>query len=211
MHIYAFGSVCRGDIDINSDIDLLAIVDGEDNRFSPDVYSIYSYSRVSEIWAEGNPFAWHLFLESKLIYSSNENNYLSKLGRPSAYSNGTKDCEKFHQIFLAARESINKSSLCEIFDLSIIFLSIRNFATCFSLSASNKPDFSRNSAINLGSNSICITAQQYQVLEKARILSTRGVGSKISKDEIHLAMGCIESVNDWMVELLDSDGINSYE
>lgn len=35
MHIYAFGSICRGEIDKNSDIDLLAIVDGFDARLWP--------------------------------------------------------------------------------------------------------------------------------------------------------------------------------
>jgi hypothetical protein len=53
MHIYAFGSVCRGDISPGSDVDLLAVVEGHDARFSPDDYSIYSYERVREIWEEG--------------------------------------------------------------------------------------------------------------------------------------------------------------
>lgn len=65
MHIYAFGSICRGDVSPASDVDLLAIVDGYDERFSLDDYSIYSYDRIWEIWNEGNPFAWHLALESK--------------------------------------------------------------------------------------------------------------------------------------------------
>lgn len=71
MHIYAFGSISRGDIQADSDVDLLAIVDGFDSRFSSDTYSIYSYSRLRDLWLEGNPFAWHLSLESKLVFSSN--------------------------------------------------------------------------------------------------------------------------------------------
>lgn len=66
MHIYVFGSTCRGDILPSSDVDLLAIVDGYDSRFDPNIYSIYSYQRIKEIWDEGNPFAWHLSLESRL-------------------------------------------------------------------------------------------------------------------------------------------------
>ncbi|WP_305419534.1 nucleotidyltransferase domain-containing protein [Photobacterium leiognathi] len=29
MHIYAFGSICRGDIDIGSDVDMLIIANGQ--------------------------------------------------------------------------------------------------------------------------------------------------------------------------------------
>ena len=57
MHIYAFGSVCRGDVLPSSDIDLLAITEGHDSRFDPNNYSIYSYNRIKELWQEGNPFA----------------------------------------------------------------------------------------------------------------------------------------------------------
>lgn len=35
MHIYAFGSICRGEVDASSDIDMLAIVNGHDARFRP--------------------------------------------------------------------------------------------------------------------------------------------------------------------------------
>lgn len=211
MHIYVFGSICRGDIDADSDVDLLAIVEGEDRRFNPDVYSIYSYSRISELWRQGNPFAWHLFLESKLVFSSDNENFIEKLGMPSAYTNAANDCDKFYRIFLRARDSIKKSNLCEVFDLSTIFLSIRNFATCYSLGFSDKPDFSRNSALNLGSKSIDISEEQYRLFEKARILSTRGTGDRISDEDIHLAVGCTDVINDWMDTLLNLPEINTHE
>lgn len=80
MHIYAFGSVCRGEIDNQSDIDLLAVVAGHDDRFDSSIYSIYSYNRLKELWKEGNPFAWHLASEAKIIFSSNGEDFLSQLG-----------------------------------------------------------------------------------------------------------------------------------
>ena len=95
MHIYAFGSICRGDISLGSDVDLLAIVDSYSPDIDPDTFSIYSYKRIQEIWREGNPFAWHLFLESMLIFASDKFDYLTQLGSPSKYKNCVRDCEKF--------------------------------------------------------------------------------------------------------------------
>src|SRR6478609_804610 len=116
MHIYAFGSVCRGEVDVASDIDMLAIVNGHDARFKLSDYSIYSYARIKEIWDQGNPFAWHLFLESKLVYSEDATDHLRVIGKPNAYISGLADCKKFHGIFLSARDSLEGTDLTEIFD-----------------------------------------------------------------------------------------------
>jgi len=78
MHIYAFGSVCRGEVSRDSDIDLLCIDEGtQADRFDPELYSVYSYERIRELWSEGNPFAWHLWLESRLLFSSDAEDHLS--------------------------------------------------------------------------------------------------------------------------------------
>jgi hypothetical protein len=198
MHIYAFGSVCRGDISASSDIDLLAITDGHDSRFNPDSYSIYSYKRISELWQEGNPFAWHLALESKLLFSSEKNDYLKSLGNPSPYKNCVNDCEKFHALFRDARTSLTSKPSSKIFDLSTIFLSLRNIASCFSLGVTNTPIFARNSATTVGTFSIKISSNTYQVLERARILCTRGYGNSISTSEINIAILEFDEIDKWM-------------
>ncbi len=205
-HIYAFGSICRGEVDISSDIDLLAIVEGYDRRFNPNEYSIYSYSRINELWDEGNPFAWHLYLESKLIYSSDEADYLRSLQQPSQYEQGQEDCKKFKDIFLSAKNSLQETNFTEIFDLSSIFLSIRNFATCYSLVSSGTPDFSRNSAKNLGLDSIPLNEETYALFEKSRLLCTRGNGDLLNEDEINKGKLAIPVIEEWMLSLLDKKG-----
>lgn len=74
MHIYVFGSLCRGELDNKSDIDILII---SDEKFGSEYnkYSVYSYEKIRELWLDGNPFAWHLYLESKLVFSSEENDF----------------------------------------------------------------------------------------------------------------------------------------
>ena len=203
MHIYAFGSVCRGEVDESSDIDMLALVNGYDSRFNPSDYSIYSYERIQELWNQGNPFAWHLFLESKLVYSQDNIDFLHSIGEPSTYVSGIEDCEKFHEIFSSAKESIGCSDLTEIFDLSSVFLAIRNFATCYSLHSDLSSEFSRNSACKLGKQSIPVNASVYSLFERSRVLCTRGVGEMLNGVEIDTAKNALDEIESWMMEILN--------
>jgi hypothetical protein len=203
MHIYAFGSICRGEIRANSDVDLLVIEGGDSSQYDPDVYSIYSYERIRELWDEGNPFAWHLSLESRLLFSSDEQDFLQTLGNPAAYRYCKRDCERFFALFREARASLTTGGKSRVFDLSTIFLSIRNLATCFALGVTGRPDFSRSSALRLGANSVPLSPKTYQVLERARVLCTRGHGEKIADEEINSALGQLDKVYDWMSKLVE--------
>jgi Nucleotidyltransferase domain len=202
MHIYAFGSICRGDITPTSDVDLLAIVDGHDERFNPNDYSIYSYRRIQQIWVEGNPFAWHLASESKLLFTSDQTDFLKSLSEPSRYARAAEDCRKFYTLFTEAKQSIETTPSTTTFDLSMVFLSIRNFATCFSLGFLDQPNFSRRSAIRIGDYSLQIEEQAFVNLERARILSTRAIGPPINETEATTAMKEFPKIQAWMERLL---------
>jgi hypothetical protein len=201
MHIYAFGSVCRGDVSLGSDVDLLTVVERFDARFSPDTYSIYSYRRITEIWKEGNPFAWHLSREAKLLYASDNTDFLGSLGSPEAYRNCAADCEKFYVLFRDATTSPTNHSTTRVFDLSTVFLSIRNIATCFSLGVLAQPDFSRHSALHLGEHSLEISRKPYEVLERSRILCTRAYGNNVMPEEAEIACAEFPRVGEWMGRL----------
>lgn len=209
MHIYAFGSICRGDVDDQSDVDLLAVVDGVDQRFDPEAYSIYSYDRLNDLWQEGNPFAWHLSLESRLVYSSDNKDYLKWLDVPNSYKNCEGDCLKFFELFKEASRSIVIGENSRVFDLSTIFLSIRNIATCYSLGMTSKPDFSRNSALRLGRRGLDITNESYDILLRSRILCTRGYGPNITDQEFQIAISKLNEIDSWMALLIE--GLNSDE
>src|SRR5258708_16359709 len=120
MHIYGYGSICRGEISADSDIDLLVIEGNRSDRFDPDTYSIYSYDRIEELWREGNPFAWHLSLEARLLYSSDGQDYLQNLGSPQPYQNFARDCRNFADLFQEARASLINDPGSSVFDLSSI-------------------------------------------------------------------------------------------
>jgi hypothetical protein len=202
MYIYAFGSVCRGEVSEDSDVDLLAIVDGRDERFNPEVFSIYSPGRMQSLWHEGNPFAWHLALEARLLFSTEPTDLLSCLGRPSRYQKCAEDCAKFANLFDEAHRSLKAQESSTVFNLSMAFLSIRNLATCFSLGFTDRPTFSRRSALKLGRDSVPLSEQAYEVLERARVLCTRGYGPGLMAAETHATLGEFPAVKQWMIDLL---------
>lgn len=197
MHIYVFGSTCRGEIDIYSDIDLLAITN-KPNQFNKLLYSIYTQNKITDLWKSGNPFAWHLYWESKLIFSSDGCDFLKDLNKPAQYKNCLRDCLNFYGIFQDAYKSLTGESNCIIYDLSMIFLAIRNIASCYTLGLYEKPNFSRNSAFNLNEMNIPISRSNYNLFEKARILTTRGLGDALSSAEVNELLLTLEKINRWM-------------
>ncbi|MFJ3116070.1 nucleotidyltransferase domain-containing protein [Pseudomonas protegens] len=200
-HIYAFGSVCRGEVTPESDVDLLAVTQGSDQRFNSDLYSVYSYARLAEIWSEGSPFAWHLSLESKLLYSPDHSDFLHELGAPATYTSAARDCQKFFALFAGSSSALRATTNSPVFELSTIFLAMRNFATCYSL-GTESPDFSRHSALRLGANSLVLSSDVFGVLERARLVCTRGVGAMISQDEIASVTLALGEIEGWMRKLL---------
>lgn len=203
MHIYVFGSLCRGEVSRDSDVDLLALVEGFDNRFNPDAYSIYSYRRIKQLWSEGNPFAWHLTLESRLVFSSDKTDFIRDLREPKKYTNCIKDCEKFRSVFLRGREQVLELKSSLIFELSTIFLSVRNIATCYALGVLNNPCFSRDSALRLGKESAPLDLDTFKILERSRMLCTRGEGRILDPSEIAQVIRVLDDIQVWMTTLVE--------
>lgn len=199
MYIYAFGSLCRGEIDELSDLDLLLIRDNVIKIENLDIekYSIYTEERLRDLWKEGNPFAWHLHLESKLIFSSNGDDFIKEIGVPSRYKNAVNDLNKFYTLYLNSTESLINSKDSIVFDLSTIFLSIRNFATCYSIGFLENYNFSRNSALTIIENNLVISQECFSILERSRVLSTRGLGDEITDFEIEIVKKELPVIMKW--------------
>jgi hypothetical protein len=202
LHIYAFGSICRGEIVPGSDVDLLAISSGGGNDLSRSMFSIYSHSKIEAIWREGNPFAWHLYVESRLVYSSDSADFIVALGSPATYSKAREDCERFLGIYRQALNSLRNDNTSVIFDLSAAFLGLRNFSTCFFLERGRR-DFSRGVALNLIADMPSGDLSAYRVLERARLLCTRGHGEMLSHTEIDDAIRALPNFEDRMVALME--------
>ncbi len=208
MHIYAFGSICRGDISVDSDVDLLALVKGRDSRLDPGKFSIYSYIRIRDLWESGNAFAWHLSLEGRLIYAADGSDFLKSLGAPSKYSGVIVDCLKFRDVFEASFQSVKKGTPSLVFELSTIFLALRNIATCYSLARTDRPTFGRDSARKLGPKSLDIDENIYSLLMQARLLSTRGTGENINDIDMTTLIPELKRCQSWVDEICHEVNFN---
>jgi hypothetical protein len=196
MHIYAFGSVCRGEFDRASDVDMLACVDVNDGGIDTGKYSVYEYERLRQLWLRGSPFAWHLHLESKLIFASDGADFIQDIGMPSAYSEFSIDYVKFRRLFEISLCSARANRDSFVFDLSCMFLSIRNMATCYSL-VECVPEFSRYSPFRIDP-ALPLGDEEFSVLMRSRLLSTRGIGPGISAEELHAVLDRADDVVGWM-------------
>lgn len=200
MHFYAFGSICRGEVDRSSDVDLLACITGQKPDIDTNKFSVYQHERLRELWAQGNPFAWHLHLESRLLFSSDGVDFIESLGAPAAYGAGAEDCKKFARLFSESLDQLSETTVNATFNLSCMFLGIRNFATCYSLWR-GRPVFSRRSPLLIDAP-LSLGEEAFDVLKRARILSTRGIGDALSDEEVMLALRGAPTIQGWMAQLL---------
>lgn len=202
MHIYVYGSVSRGDVVPGSDIDLLAVVDGPDPRFDPASYSLYPYSQLKELWAHGNPFAWHLALESQLVFGDDGADFIRGLERPAPYANWKRDSEKFYQLFVEAASVLSVRRDTTVYELAAMFLAVRNLAICYSLRIGESPVFSRRAFERLGADSLILDSRSSTILEEARILSTRGFGVRPSETDVAHVLAHLSDIDRWMCTLM---------
>lgn len=201
-NIYIFGSIVRGEIDQYSDIDLLLISDESTKNVDPNKYSIYSPERVKELYDEGNPFAWHLFYESRLVYSSENEDFLNKLGKPFKYSNCMSDLLKFKRLFDDSKVSIQENDFSIVFDLAMIFLAIRNFATCYTLGSYETPIFSRLTFEKLTDYPLILDDDIKDILMMSRLSSTRGVDYTFDDKFLTLLELNLYRIENWFNKIL---------
>ena len=152
------------------------------------------------MWEEGNPFAWHLHFEAKLIHTSDGHDFLKEIGTPKSYTKPAEDCIKFYKLYKNSLPGIKKQTNI-VFELSNIFLAIRNFATCYLLGKSIF-NFSRKSALQIDYYPLEISDESFNTLERARIICTRGKGNTITPKEINHVYEELHIIDNWMNKLL---------
>jgi len=197
-----FGSIVREDNDSASDADVLCIVQNKKNidleiletkldqsiiRNRPIDFSIYSYTRIKQMFQEGHLFAWHIFKESKP--ATLQLDFIKSLGSPAQYSSARNDIHKLLEIALDCNSSINDPDCSTTYEAGLLYVACRNIGISASWHSDNGLNFSREAPYSLRINkepfNVPLKKEAYNKLCAARHSMARGYKPpKLDKEEI---------------------------
>ncbi len=201
--IHIFGSTVRGEVEKNSDIDVLVISDINDRHEKfPSEWSVYSHKSIQEFYESGRLFAWHLFLDSKCIFKEDSKSYLETLGKPEEYSNFESDFESLSELLIISLDEIDNCSKSIVFEAGVTYTALRDLAMIASTKLHDRPCFSRYSPYLLPFT-FPIEKEIYDQMIAARLASTRGIKFN-GKNKGKLYALPTSNIRSWLKELKDS-------
>ena len=183
MEFYVYGSITRGELDQNSDVDILCLIDeSEDvNGRVPLNFSIYSKGRIKQHYEHGTLFAWHLYRDSRLIFPI-EGGFLKKIGSPKEYSSSYEDLGLLNELLRKAIANIQDSQINLIYELGLVYVSVRNIATIASWFLPEGLCCSRYVPYYIKEIGFPLKKEDYEVLIACRHATTRG--RKVQLDKV---------------------------
>lgn len=197
--IYVFGSICRGESTPTSDVDVLAIPFEPSESTFPQSWSVYSPQLLSQYFKDGRLFAWHLYLESKCIFSQRAEPFLSTLGCPAQYSSMLNDIEDLEELLNEAMGELAAGTESVVYELGIVYTALRDLAMAASWSLLGSPCFSADAPFRLPIAPPLPRAAYHQIM-LARHASTRGI--KLDFDPIGTADVIMKtSLTSWIAAL----------
>ncbi len=172
---YLFGSLISGDIDAGSDVDILAVVaDGTMRTGIPEGWSVYTAAKIREIFARGTLFAWHVYLESKLVFPANSKGILAELGPPADYENAKYEVAELKALAERAIAALSSGTPSKVFEHGLLYLAARDIAMAASKWVNGEFNFSKYAALQLRELPLPLTRQEYEFLMNCRRASVRG-------------------------------------
>ncbi len=194
MWIYAFGSFVRGEIDPESDVDILCICSNKEKINIPSSVQIYSIEDYLSIHKKGDLFAHHLYKESRIIHTTNGKNIIQSLGNPGPYLAWNGDMKLFVEV---ARYSVKKVNDVKqsVFSKGTLYMSLRDMAMIYSHIQMGISDFSKYVPYNINVP-IDIDREVYQILKQCRTSSTRGTWDSKNLDDLNTVH--IERIDLWI-------------
>lgn len=210
-----FGSVCREDYNLNSDIDVLCVSnlnEIEKKKFNERLkllvgekasVSYYKPERIVLMYNEGHLFAWHLYAESKK-FSLNNTDFIDGLGIPAKYSGYIEDINSFIEIIKSTRVALEHEDNSAVYEAGLLYLCARNISMCNSYLFSERADFGKYSPYNKELNQYIqfpLTLSDYESLMRARHTVTRGYSLDNAKT-INLKLIARE-LEQWAIKNID--------
>jgi hypothetical protein len=189
--LYLFGSASRGDSDASSDLDILAVYDGQPDDVLRErvlnsvcaklgnrvTLAEYSIDRLATIFSSGHLFAWHLYQEAKPVQISGLSQQSFLFGLPAPYIAGIKDATRFVDLLSSVSNEVQDKSCSLVHEAGLAYLALRNIAMSLSFELHKRADFTRYSPLNV-STSLAIrppcSTIDFEMLVAARHASQRG-------------------------------------
>lgn len=202
-----FGSAARGGSDDRSDVDVICVLNDFESldkgfelarargMFGDNVgLSIYSRSRIEELWGAGSPFAWHLFLESVPLKSSDP--LFLRWTAPEAYADDLADSDLMAGILSSVVERLrNASNSSRCYEAGLLYVCARNIGMFASRRICGTFDFSRYAPQTVDREvKFPLPSDVYDVLIACRHASTRG--KAIPRIDFDLQRAAIE-LSEW--------------
>jgi hypothetical protein len=183
-----FGSFVRGEHDCRSDYDILAVKENWSADNEQEILTLtppplrpkasifwYGPSRIKDMFAVGDLFAWHLFLESKKICSAAD--LIDRIGRPSDYTQAEETFDIFFSLLDSVGERIKTETYAPVYEAGLLYASARNIAMALSWYAPGGLCFSRYSPSRVSKQigiRFPLTSVEYELLVSCRIAGQRG-------------------------------------
>jgi len=172
--LYIFGSAARGDVATDSDIDVLVVpTDGAVPDGYPPTWSVYSRETLASYFAQGRLFAWHLYLEARVIYSVSDQPWLKYLGPPAPYQTAASDIRGLRTLLGQSISEIRRGTPSLVYEMGLIYTALRDIAMSASWVLMDAPCFSRRSPYQLPLV-LPLPENLYNLAMAARHASTRG-------------------------------------
>ncbi|MGP9812923.1 nucleotidyltransferase domain-containing protein [Rhodopseudomonas sp. NSM] len=185
---YIFGSVGRGQADPLSDLDILAVVENNRGKVAEvDVLKLvplqyaslkpsiswYGAARVTEMFHNGELFAWHLSRETVPLFDPSR--FLPTLGTPTPYRECLADVRSFRAILRGIPPQVQQSAVNAAYEAGLVYVCLRNISMAASWELCEAPDFSRYSVFNLKGLRKCpISVEEFDAAMHCRMASQRG-------------------------------------
>ena len=172
---YIFGSLCRGEPDQGSDIDVLVISNERRTRQKvPPNWSLYSPRRIRALFARGTLFAWHIFQEAIQLWPRDRAGYLQKIGPPKPYANAKREIGDLQRILVGAATELTRGTPSQIYEFGLLALACRDIAMAAAPSLTGTFNFSRHAPLHLPAVRFPLSRTQFDYLLACRRATTRG-------------------------------------
>lgn len=222
--VMVYGSVARNEADINSDIDIFALVEDslteiEREKVIEKIYyqfsakevnvSLYTKEIFNKMSIDGSLFLWHLKKEGKYLFNKNNGDIFMNLSNFDGYQ---KNMKLYRDLFNSVQKSLVENGV-NSYDLSMLFFLCRNISilTCFKI---GNPIFGRHSAYETLTkylNFEPVNYSNFTFLSKWRIDYTRGLEEELAypnKDRLIKIINEISNLLDVCEKIIDSEDKN---